>query len=205
MFAISLSEKKLDQLCTALELPSFRVLLKKNEVFRCNSVKLATLRRYLLSIEHSLIMSTETNRNFLFLKQIEQEIATRVISLIVESGAPVNRKPVRKRDKALKTAESYIFESSGAVITIPELCLASNASQRTLEYAFRERYGCTLKAYTLIYRLNNVHKQLRQAEPGTARVSGIAQQYGFWHMGQFSADYKKLFTMLPSATLKRKI
>ena len=33
-------------------------------------------------------------------------------------------------------------------------------------------------------------------------VSEIARQHGFWHMGQFSADYKKIFTELPSKTLK---
>lgn len=205
VFAISLSEKKLNQWCAAFELPDFHVLVKKNEVFRCHSVKLAALRKYLFSIDNALINGTEAVRSFLFLEQIEQEIATRIISLIAESSEPVNRKPVRKRDNALKSAESYIFESGGADVTIPELCSAANASQRTLEYAFRERYGCTPKAYTLIYRLNDVHKQLRHAEPGTILVSDIAQQHGFWHMGQFCADYKKLFAMLPSETLKRKI
>ncbi len=88
-------------------------------------------------------------------------------------------------------------------MTIPELCNASNASQRTLEYAFRERYGLTPKEYTLVYRLNNVRKQLRQAVPVKDQVSRIAQQHGFWHMGQFSASYRKLFAERPSDTLKQ--
>ena len=196
------SEKKLNQLCAAFELPDFHALLKKNEVFRCHPAKLAALRKYLLSIEHALVTGTEEVRSLHFLEQIEQEIAARVVSLIAESSQTVSRKPIRKRDNALKLAESYIFESGGEVVTIPELSIAANASQRTLEYAFHERYGCSPKAYTRIYRLNNVHKQLRYADPDTTQISDIALQHGFWHMGQFSADYKKLFAMLPSETLK---
>lgn len=203
VFTFSLTEQKLNQLCAALELPEFNFLRNKNEVFRCHSAKLAVLRKYLLAIEHTLISGTEEIRNFIYLEQIEQEIAAHVVSLISESSHPINRKPIRKRDNALKSAESYIFESGSEVVTMPELCIAANASQRTLEYAFLERYGCTPKAYIRIYRLNSVHKQLRHAEPGIIQISDIAQQHGFWHMGQFSADYKKLFAMLPSETLKQ--
>jgi len=205
VFTLSLSEKKLNQWCSALELPEFNALRKENEVFRCHSAKLTALRKRLLSIEQALLTGTGAIRSLHYLEQIGQEIAASVVGLISESYQPINRKPLRKRDNALKLAESYILESGGAVVTIPELCTAAHASQRTLEYAFRESYGCTPKAYTLIYRLNNAHKQLRHAEPSATHISDIAQQHGFWHMGQFCADYKKLFAMLPSETLKRKI
>ena len=36
-----------------------------------------------------------------------------------------------------------------------------------------------------------------------AGIRDIANRYGFWHMGQFAADYKKLFGELPSKTLKQ--
>jgi AraC family ethanolamine operon transcriptional activator len=111
-------------------------------------------------------------------------------------------RPFRKRDLALMKAERFIVESGVSVITIPELCMVANVSERTLEYAFRERYGLTPKAYTLIHRMNNIHKYLRRADPQNTLISEIARQYGFWHMGKFSADYKKIFGELPSETLK---
>ena len=59
VFVVSLSEKKLDQVCVALELPEFISLLNKNEVFRCNSSKLFALRQYLLSWPRCSIIPKE--------------------------------------------------------------------------------------------------------------------------------------------------
>ena len=33
------------------------------------------------------------------------------------------------------------------------------------------------------------------------KILNIANDWGFWHMGQFAADYKSLFGELPSETL----
>ncbi|RKX37917.1 MAG: hypothetical protein DRP64_16575 [Verrucomicrobia bacterium] len=57
------------------------------------------------------------------------------------------------------------------------------------------------KNYINAMRLNGVHKQLRGAQPGQIRVADAANNWGFWHMGQFAADYRKLFGENPSATL----
>ncbi len=205
VFAISLAEDLLDQSCAAFELPTFNSLRIHQEAFQCHSQSITALRKWLITVEQTLTSGPWAIRNRGYLEQIEQEIAGRLVRILAEHRQPINRKRIRKRDLALKAAETYIFASTNAVVTIPELCIAANASERTLEYAFRERYGLTPKAYTQIYRLNNIRKQLRQASPDTDQVSEIAHQHGFWHMSQFSADYKKLFAELPSKTLKREV
>jgi AraC family ethanolamine operon transcriptional activator len=58
------------------------------------------------------------------------------------------------------------------------------------------------KAYINAVRLNAVHKQLRVAKAGNLFVADAANAWGFWHMGQFAADYRKLFGENPSQTLK---
>ena len=37
----------------------------------------------------------------------------------------------------------------------------------------------------------------------SAKISDIANHWGFWHMGQFAADYRAQFGELPSTTIKR--
>ena len=78
-------------------------------------------------------------------------------------------------------------------------------SQRTLEYAFDERFGVTPKAFLLTYRLNMVRKELRSSDHSTTKVVDIANDYGFWHMGRFAANYYQLFQELPSDTLRHSI
>ena len=202
VFPISISEETLNQTGEFLELPSITTLINKKEVFHCNPHKLAELRNWLISICYELITGTAEIRNTNHLNQIEQGLAGRLVRILAEYHQPVSIKPLRKRDKALLVVEKYIAESGSQLITIPELCSVANVSERTLEYAFRERYNLSPKNYTLLHRMNNVRKQLRKENQKKHTVSEIARQHGFWHMGQFSSDYKKMFAELPSETLK---
>jgi AraC family ethanolamine operon transcriptional activator len=202
VFPISISEEALNHTCELLELPSITTLINKIEVFRCNPHKLSELRSWLLSICYELVSGTPEIRNISYLEQIGQGLASRLVRILTEYHQPVSTKPLRKRDKALLVVEKYIAESGSEHISIPKLCSVANVSERTLEYAFRERYNLSPKKYTLLHRMNNVRKQLRKATQNKHTVSEIARQHGFWHMGQFSAYYKKMFIELPSETLK---
>ena len=73
---------------------------------------------------------------------------------------------------------------------------------RTLNYAFREIFGVTPKEYLQVTRLDGVRKDLHRREP-SAKISDIANKWGFWHMGQFAADYRRQFGELPSETTRR--
>ena len=113
-------------------------------------------------------------------------------------------KPVmRKRDVALRVAVDHIIESDDPVTSIQELCSVANVSERTLEYAFRERLGQSPKTFTLTHRLNNVRKMLRHADAGADRIHEIAGYHGFFRSGRFASDYNRLFGELPSETLRR--
>ncbi|MCP4405581.1 MAG: helix-turn-helix domain-containing protein [bacterium] len=75
-------------------------------------------------------------------------------------------------------------------------------SKRTLQYAFLEHFGVSPKRYLQIYRLNRVRSILKKRDPNSVAVADVANRWGFWHMGQFAKDYRKLFGELPSSTLK---
>lgn len=56
--------------------------------------------------------------------------------------------------------------------------------------------------YLKRYRLNGVREQLLEDGcPGN--ISAIAMSWGFFHLGRFSGEYRKLFGETPSATLQR--
>ena len=108
----------------------------------------------------------------------------------------------RLRDLALGRAEDYIEAFAEEAFTIEELCKAAGVSERTLQYAFRDKFGISPKAFLQAHRLNAVRRDLRDADPGSTMVSDVANFWGYWHMGQFAADYSRFFGELPSATLK---
>jgi AraC family ethanolamine operon transcriptional activator len=202
VFAISMAEEKLNQSCNLLELPDIRALINNDEAFLCNPYKLGQLRAWLSSTVHNLASMAGSGLSTAYMQHIEQELADKLISVIADRHQPVRRKSIRKRDIALLTAKNYIAESDVGTLTVSELCKVAEVSERTLEYAFRERYGLTPKNYLQLHLLNNVRRQLRMADPKNCQVTEIARQHGFWHMGAFGADYKKLFAELPSETLK---
>lgn len=204
VFPVSLSEQRLNQVCALLELPEFRALTNSNEVFLCSSHKLSQLRNYLGFVEHRLFTDAGYSRTAKFLREIEHEIAYGLIKMLAEHSLPANKKRVRRRDTAIIAAEAYIRDNRHKSLTIPGLCRVANASQRMLEYAFRERYNMTPKSFLRALQLNTARKQLQKANPITDQVARIAQQNGFSHMGQFSVYYKDLFDERPSDTLRKR-
>ena len=69
--------------------------------------------------------------------------------------------------------------------------------------ARRTSRGISPKQYLQIYRLNRVQRRLQHSQGNATTVAGEAKAWGFWHMGQFSRDYRRMFGELPSETLAR--
>ena len=117
------------------------------------------------------------------------------------------RRPLSgKGEFAIKKVSDYIAEFEKEIhdpITVSDLCKIIGVSERTLQYAFLEQFGISPKTYLQARRLNAVRKELRIADPSSLNVNEVAHRWGFWHMGQFAADYKNLFGELPSETLQK--
>ena len=98
---------------------------------------------------------------------------------------------------AIYRAFEAIEEGSEKGVSVREIAKASRISRRTLEYAFRDRYGISPKAFINSQRLVRVRRDLL-SKPGT--IADSANRWGYWHMGQFARDYRNQFGELPSQT-----
>ena len=96
----------------------------------------------------------------------------------------------------------FAEESSEEVLTVEDLKTVTGVSHRTLNYAFREHLGVTPKTYLKSMRLDAARRDLGRSGPDT-KIADIANRHGFWHLGQFAADYRRQFGELPSETLRR--
>jgi AraC-like DNA-binding protein len=110
----------------------------------------------------------------------------------------------RAHSHIVEVAEQYALARMGERLYVTDLCKVAAASERTLEYAFKEIAGLTPMNYLIRLRLHRVRQALLAAAPESTTVSIEALNWGFWHFGEFSRAYKECFGELPSDTLRRK-
>ncbi|MDE2454657.1 MAG: helix-turn-helix domain-containing protein [Burkholderiales bacterium] len=101
------------------------------------------------------------------------------------------------RRRLVERACRIVAERPERAPTILELCREIGAGPRKLEHCFAEVLGMSPARYLRAIRLNGARRELER-EPAAA-VHDVAARWGFWHMGAFSADFKRQFGELPSA------
>lgn len=106
---------------------------------------------------------------------------------------------VAARKRLVDQACELMLACTDESLSMLDVCQRVGASRRKLNYCFQEVLGSNPVKYLRAVRLNGVRRDLR-ASAGC--VQDVAAHWGFWHMGQFSRDYKAQFGELPSVTLK---
>jgi AraC family ethanolamine operon transcriptional activator len=128
------------------------------------------------------------------------------VLLSCTANATSKTKPASNSERAriIKAVLEAIDDLPGEILSIGDLCRIARASERTLNYAFMERFGLSPALYMKVQRLNGARRDLRGHQEPSMNVADVANKWGFWHLGQFARDYRNLFCELPSATRKRK-
>ena len=107
------------------------------------------------------------------------------------------------RVRVVREAIALARDHSGSGLSVTELASLLGVTERSLQRGFRDVVGTTPKAYIQAQRLTAVRRQLRTADASRIRVADVANECGFWHLGQFAADYRRHFGERPSDTLRR--
>ena len=109
-----------------------------------------------------------------------------------------------RNSAAILVRRSMDFASSiDGPVRISDLCMALNASPRTLELAFSKIVGVGPHSFFRISRMNRARMMLLKADSRESRVTDIAEALGFSELGRFSVQYRELFGESPSETLRR--
>ncbi len=201
MFVYSVPENRLASAGARLGVPDIVEHLDSVNFLKCCPCCLQQLRRTLDQLCRQLNARPTLFKNQAFIDELEDSFFTQLVRAIFPARQAIPAS--RLRDFGLQRAEAYLEKHAGDPPTVADLCAAAGVSERTLEYAFRERFGLTPKAYLRAYRLNRVRTDLLRADWLATTVAGIANRWGFWHIGQFARDYRMMFGENPSATLRR--
>ena len=137
------------------------------------------------------------------------ERVTETLILLLRTLTP-GRDPVPpnlgaiRREQLVRKAIEYMLARLNEPVTTFDLCRELEASERALQYAFREVTRLSPMAYLKARRLNAVRRALKAADPRAETVWEVAARWGFTHSGEFAADYQRLFGELPSRTLQKR-
>ncbi len=114
------------------------------------------------------------------------------------------RSPLRvDRPSAFRSIFEFLRNLSAEPVYVEDLCRATGLPERTLRFLFLEQFGESPVRVLRARRLCLVHEALLAPGVGLKQIRRVAESYGFWHMGQFSADYRALFGVRPSDTVRR--
>ena len=125
----------------------------------------------------------------------------------VAAGTPV--RPVAgdaapEHERILLACMRHLGASQDHVVTIEELRGAVGCGERTLTRVFAESFDISPGRYLRLRRLNQARAWLRRGDPARASVTAAATRFGFFELGRFAGNYRRLFGELPSETLGRR-
>lgn len=106
------------------------------------------------------------------------------------------------RKRVVDRACEMMMRQPGEPPSVLEVCTRIGCSPRKLDYCFRSVLGISPAKYLRTARLNGVRRDLRNASARSLSVQDVATSWGFWHLGEFGAAYKRQFGELPSTTLR---
>ncbi|GAA0615147.1 AraC family transcriptional regulator [Sporichthya brevicatena] len=110
----------------------------------------------------------------------------------------------QRRGTTVRRAIAYMEENLSWAIGLPDIAKALDVSVRSVQKAFHDDLGTTPMNYLRDRRLERVRAELADAVPSDGvTVTEVAERWGFGHLGNFSAIYRKRFGESPSETLRR--
>jgi AraC family ethanolamine operon transcriptional activator len=201
---VSITQTEFNALNNQWGFPDLSEIIGTREMAACDPAVMHRLRKTLHYI-CQLVDSDpdELKHNAAVQNLVRYEVPYQLIQALASSEAVAFNPTPEKRTHALKTAIEYIRSASHELISINRFCQKTGINERTLQRAFLDTYGITPKYYIQALRLNNAYKTLFHSDPRTTRIHEVAGNLGYWHMSQFTVDYRRQFGELPSSTLHK--
>lgn len=200
---LSISKVNISRIAEQLKLPATQ-LIGSNlpHLLAGENYALGEFRQYLYGLCNDLSNAKAPKEHHYSTVELDEELPVRLLTALAETRLESHDQPLKTRQKGLRLAIDFIEANCQDNPGIPDICAATGLSWRSLDRAFKECLGIGPKRYLLNLRLTQARRQLKIAPPNT-KVAEIANDWGFWHMGHFAREYRKMFCELPAESLTR--
>jgi AraC family ethanolamine operon transcriptional activator len=109
----------------------------------------------------------------------------------------------RSRSSIVRRVEEFFRDHVDESVSMTRLSSIAGVSERSLRNAFYRVCATSPKKYLRIWQLHQVRRSLRSAPGGPSAVTSVATQHGFYELGRFAGEYRKMFGEAPSETLHK--
>ena len=163
--------------------------------------KTITALRFVLN---NLLSANAMNNSHQRPAKLQHDVIMMALLESLENAQPVKSESLSffRRQQIVEQVKDYLHVHQDSAVTINDLCTLSHVSRRTLQYSFETILGISPLRYLRLSRLNGVRRELLANQKES--IADIAAKWGFWHLSQFTQDYKQLFNELPSVTLGKR-
>jgi transcriptional regulator GlxA family with amidase domain len=103
----------------------------------------------------------------------------------------------------VKKAEAYMEAHFAEPLSLADIAAHAGVSARSLQSGFQNFRKMTPMAFLRSVRLQHCQQALLKADPAVSKVTEIAMNCGFSHLGEFAALYGRTFGETPKQTLSR--
>lgn len=104
---------------------------------------------------------------------------------------------------SLRRAVAFIDDNAHRDISPADIASEAHVSVRAMQLAFRRHLDITPRGYLRRVRLAHAHRDLLAADPHGTTVMSIAARWGFSDHSRFTAQYRAVYGVIPSWTLRR--
>jgi AraC family ethanolamine operon transcriptional activator len=177
--------------------------LERQLVLPTTAVKVQSLRAAQLAILEYCSSNPQLQPDAQALHQLRDEILIEWIEAIPSQVDTSELVSLARKKKLVDRACEIMMSSKDEPLSILEICSRVGTCRRKLNTCFQDVLGTTPVKYLRSLRLNGVRRALCAAGPNET-IQNVASHWGFWHLSQFTADYKKLFGELPSSSLRNR-
>ncbi len=204
-YTLTIADSLIDEVAESAGLLQSMSTLRTNQhlVKHCRQDMVNTVRQRLRHITNEIKQIEKLADGSNVARELEFDLIRELLTAVADPQEMQKQFLSSRKKIVLQRALDYIEANPGKPIKVLELSQASGAGVRTLEYIFSDYFGVPPKAYLKSRRLIAVRHELRRSLPTQTLISEIAARWGFWHMGQFAADYRRFFGELPSVTIKK--
>ncbi len=160
------------------------------------------LRELIVKVDQLLDLNPILPERLQLDDQIYRLLAAMLVPELCQEG-PYNRLRQRERQgrDAFDELIDYIKANLDHPLNLTLLEARSHYSRRTLQYAFRERLGCTATQWIRGQRLDLARQLLEHPRDGDS-VASIAMASGYRSLSLFSVDFQQRFHLKPSDLLR---